>query len=296
MKLLDRVEEKKLVKQLRIARLALRLARLVRAKWVTSLIERFCYFSADRTERLQVVSSYHQHLLMHLDVHSWVERKILCTGYFERWVDEFLSRSLKPGHVALDVGANSGCHTLVMASAVGQTGRVLAFEPNPRMFDRLQANVKLNRFDHVATFPMAVSDAPGQLKLFIPALADYNQGLGSVHRANLEDICDEVAVETATLDEIVQANQLLRLDLIKIDVEGHELQVFKGAQQTLKKFKPILVFEFSERQWRNAGVTPQAVEDFLTDLGYELFVMRRGVTTSIRHGVAQECDLLAVPK
>lgn len=296
MKLLDRAEEKKLVKQMRVARLVLGLARVVRAKWVTSLIERYCYFSADRTQRLQVVSSYHGHLLMHLDVHSWVERKILCTGYFERWVDDFLSSSLKPGHVALDVGANSGCHTLVMASAVGQAGRVLAFEPNPRMFDRLQANVKLNRFEHVAIFPMAVSDAPGQLKLFIPAQADYNQGLGSVHRANLEDSCDEVSVETATLDAIVLANQLQRLDLIKIDVEGHELQVFKGAEQTLKKFKPILVFEFSERQWRNAGVTPQEVENFLNDLGYELFVMRRGVTTSIRHGVAEECDLLALPK
>ena len=296
MKIHNRAEEKTLVKQMWRARLVLGVARVVRAKWVTHLIDRYCYFSKDRSQRLQVVSPYHKNLLMHLDVHSWVERKILCAGYFERWVDEFLSSSLKPGYVAIDVGANSGCHTLVMAGAVGASGRVLAFEPNPRMLERLRANMSLNRIEHVTVLPMAVSDMPGQLKLFIPARTDYNQGLGSVHRANLEDSCDEVTVQTTTLDEQVEIHQLQRLDLIKIDVEGHELHVFKGAEKTLRKFKPILVFEFSERQWRNAGVMPHDVESFLHDLGYELFVMRRGVTTRIEQGVPEECDLLALPK
>ena len=296
LKIHSRTEEKKFVKRLRLARWVLALARLVRGKPVSRLISRFCYFGPDPDDRLQVVAPYHHDLLMHLDVHSWVERKILCTGYFERWVDDFLTRCLKPGYVALDVGANIGCHTLVMASAVGQSGRVLAFEPNPRVFARLQANIRLNRFANVDAFPVALSHQKEQQTLFIPGAANCNQGLASMHRANLDAGCEEVPVVTLTVDEVVQQQKLQRVDLLKVDVEGHEWQVFLGARETLARFRPVLVFEFSERQWRNGGFTPADVEAFMAEQGYELFVMRRGSTTSIRYGVAEECDLLALPK
>jgi len=294
MKILTKVEEKNLVWRFRFAMWSLALARVGRSKLITRLIERFCYF--EEGQRLQIIAPYHVNLLMHLDIHSWVERKILSAGYFERWVDIFLDRVLKPGYVAIDVGANSGCHTLVMASAVGGNGKVVAFEPNPRMFNRLKANVKLNRLENVDLCPVALSDQSGIVTLHIPKDGDYNQGLGSIHSANLEEASDQVNVPKISLDDWVDQHYLSRIDLIKIDVEGHEMQVFKGAYQTLKKFKPILIFEFSERQWRNAGVTAEQVEKLLGDLEYDLYVMRRNVTTSIRSGIREEGDVLALPR
>ena len=294
MKILTKVEEKNLVWRFRFAMWSLALARVGRSKLITRLIERFCYF--EEGQRLQIIAPYHVNLLMHLDIHSWVERKILSAGYFERWVDIFLDRALKPGYVAIDVGANSGCHTLVMASAVGGSGKVVAFEPNPRMFNRLQANVKLNRLENVDLCPVALSDQSGIVTLHIPKDGDYNQGLGSIHSANLEEASDQINVPKISLDDWVDEHYLSRIDLIKIDVEGHEMQVFKGAYQTLKKFKPILIFEFSERQWRNAGVTAEQVEKLLGDLEYDLYVMRRNVTTSIRSGIREEGDVLALPR
>jgi FkbM family methyltransferase len=164
------------------------------------------------------------------------------------------------------------------------------------MFDRLQANVQLNRFDNVDLCPVALSDQNGIVTLHIPKVGDYNQGLGSIHSANLENASDQIDVPKISLDDWVNQHCPSRIDLIKIDVEGHEMLVFKGAYQTLKNFKPILIFEFSERQWRNAGVATEEVEKLLDDLQYDLYVMRRTITTSIRSGISEEGDILALPR
>jgi FkbM family methyltransferase len=294
MKILTRKEEKNLILLFSLARWTLAIAKIVRSKLITRLIENFCYFG--EKGRLQIISTYHSNLLMHLDIHSWVERKILTTGYYEKYIDDFLVRALKPGHVAIDVGANTGCHTLVMASSVGMHGKVIAFEPNPRMFERLKANIQLNRFCHVELYPIALSERTGHVTLHIPKIGDFNQGLGTIHSANLDNHCDHIDASIVRLDEWVEQNAITRIDLIKIDVEGHEMQVFKGAYNTLLKFKPTLIFEFSVRQWSNAGVTPIEVEKFLNDLDYELFVMRKNTITSIKSGIKEQGDILALPR
>src|SRR2546426_8633981 len=198
--------------------------------------------------------------------------------------------------VAFDVGANVGCHTLVMANAVGATGRVMAFEPNPAIFERLRANLCLNRFTQVETVPLCLSDRAGRQTLFAPLDDDYNQGLASVHRENLDRRSRAIEVRSVTLDDFVSTRALERLDLLKIDVEGHEFQVVRGARQVLQQLRPLLVLEFSERQWENAGVRPCQLEDYLGELGYSLFVLREHSITGLEHGVCQECNLLAIPQ
>lgn len=292
----DRSAEKKFINRLRIIRFALKFARLVGGRPAAHLLNRTCYFGGGTKNRLEVIAPYQKSMLMHLDIHSYVERRILCTGHFEPWITDIITRSLKPGNVAIDVGANSGCHTLMMANAVGMSGKVLAFEPNPRMFSRLKANLRLNRFDHVEAFPVALSREQGRLNLFIPAEADFNQGRGSIHRDNLDAGCEEVSVDVKTLDSMVEEQKLQRIDLIKVDVEGHELPVFLGARQALKKFKPILIFEFIEKQWRSGGFAPADMEGLLVELGYELYVMRKEMTMSIKYGAGDTCDILALPK
>ncbi len=296
MKINTRSEEKRFVRRLRLIRMILGLSRFVRGKPITRLIDWLCYFGSGKENPLQIVAPYHGQLLMHLDVQSWVERKILCKGYYEPWVSDFIARSLKPGQVAIDIGANIGCHTLVMASAVGQGGMVLAFEPNPRILLRLQANLRLNRFDHVKALSTALGDKPGNASIFIPSELDHNQGVASMHKANLGGACQEIPIEVRLLDDVVRELNLQRVDLIKMDVEGHEWQVLLGAKQTLLRFKPVLLFEFSNRQWNNGGFAPEQVEEWLTNLGYELYVLRQQFTMSLRHGIPEHGDMLALPK
>lgn len=165
---------------------------------------------------------------------------------------------LRPGDVVLDVGANIGSHTLGFADAVGPTGTVHAFEPQRIVFQTLCANVALNSLTQVVTRQAAVGERAGTL--LVPPL-DYSQ----------PNNYGGLSLEGATVGEPVP---LLRLDdldlpacrLIKIDVEGMEARVLRGAHETLQRFKPLLYVE-NDRQDR-------AVEllDTLDALGYTMYM------------------------
>jgi FkbM family methyltransferase len=288
-------EEKKLESRLRWIRRIAGLSRHIRKRRISRFCNRAFYLGRDPASSLKLIAPYHRGLLIHIDTNSWLERWILNQDYYEPELVDFLERCLKPGMVALDVGANIGCHTLVMANAVGATGRVFAFEPNPAIHRRLRQNIALNRFAQVEVLPVCLGDHAGDETLFAPLEGEYNQGLASMHRGNLGPRCQEIAVTSVTLDDFVREQGLNRLDLLKVDVEGHEFQVLSGAGQVLRQFRPVLVLEFSERQWANAGVRPEQVEGYFAGLGYALYVLRAGYTTSIAHGLGEECNLVAVP-
>jgi FkbM family methyltransferase len=263
-------------------------------------ISRFCnrafYLGKDPDSSFKLIAPYHRGLLMHIDTNSWMERWVLNQGYYEPEVIAFLEHCLRPGMVAFDVGANIGCHTLPMANVVGPKGRVFAFEPNPAIHQRLLANIGLNRLTQVEAVAACLSNDSDLQTLFAPLDNEYNQGLSSMHRGNLGQRCQEISVTALTLDDFVSEQNLDQIDLIKIDVEGHEFQVLTGARQVLQQFRPILIMEFSLQQWANAGVKPEQVEDYLAELGYKLFVLRETFITSIEHGLNEECNVIALPQ
>ena len=290
------LEDNKLERRLAWLRRITGLSKHISKRRISRFCNRAFYLGRDPATSLKLLAPYHRGLLLHIDTNSWLERWILNQDYYEPELVDFLERCLKPGMVAFDVGANIGCHTLVMANAVAANGRVFAFEPNPAIHQRLRANITLNRFAQVEALPLCLSDHASEETLFAPYENEYNQGLASMHRGNLGPRCQEITVASVTLDDFVGERGLQRLDLLKVDVEGHEFQVLAGARHVLRQFRPVLVLEFSERQWANAGVRPEQVEDYLAGLGYELYVLRATFTTSIAHGLSEECNLVAVPK
>lgn len=295
MRIQSPLEEKKLENRLKWIRRITGLSKHISKRRISRFCNRAFYLGNDPASSLKLIAPYHRGLLIHIDTNSWLERWILNQDYYEPELVDFLERCLKPGMVACDVGANIGCHTLVMANAVGANGRVFAFEPNPAIHQRLLANISLNRFAQAEVLPLCLSDQARDETLFAPLDSEYNQGLASMHRGNLGPRCQEITVTSVTLDDFVREQGLNRLDLLKVDVEGHEFQVLSGGRQVLERFKPVLVMEFSERQWANASVLPEQAEDYLTKLGYSLYVLRAGFMTSIAHGLSEECNLVAVP-
>jgi FkbM family methyltransferase len=290
-------EERALEKRLTWIRRITRLSKHVAKRRISRLCNRIFYLNEDKPDSsLKFITRYHRGLLLHVDTNSWLERWILNQDYYEPELVQFLEHALRPGMVAFDVGANIGCHTLVMAQAVGPSGKVFSFEPHPAIHRRLESNVCLNRLANVELLPISLSDRPGRQTLFAPLDQEYNQGLASMHRSNLGQRCQEITITSSTVDDFVFDRNLQRLDLLKIDVEGHEFQVLTGAREVLRKLRPTLVLEFSERQWANAGSQPEQVEEFLAQLGYNLFVIRDSFISSIEHGVSEECNLLAVPQ
>ena len=219
-------------------------------------------------------------------------------GTYEPELRAILSSLLKPGAVAVDVGANVGWHTLLMAHRVGPTGQVLAVEANPSVRRRLADNLGINRMTQVEIVPYALAERAGQVTFFAPPGDDADSGNGHVVPATQVTADREMlkTVETRTLDAVVEAAGLSRLNVIKIDVEGYEWPVLQGARGTLARFRPHVFFEYVAEYAGRGGATPEDLMDYFTTRGYRLFALRRSWAESVNLADWPACaDFWAVP-
>jgi FkbM family methyltransferase len=210
-----------------------------------------------------------------VDTASFIEWEVFFLGDYEPETLSVLRSMIRPGQLAIDVGANIGTHTLGMACAA-ESVRVIAFEPNPRIFARLRANLALNPDCHVDARQIAISDHLGEIELFLPPDTATNQGQAS--QAG-DPLYRPIRVPCTTLDILFASENLSQLAVIKIDVEGFEATVLEGARELLLRHHPTLVFEFDRRQWARAGQEFGVVHQRLLELGYNEFAM------ASRHGL-----------
>ena len=160
---------------------------------------------------------------------------LMLDGYWEFWATEFIARTLRPGQVAWDVGANLGYYAVLMSAIVGPQGKVRAVEPNPRLALLCGRNLSLNGFwDRSSVHRQAVADRSGQTLRFRADITDPKNGRllppGTPPQVEQDDVL-EVAVQTVSLDDLAEE----RVDFIKIDVEGAEEQVWAGMQRMLDR-------------------------------------------------------------
>ncbi|MFA0761043.1 MAG: hypothetical protein HZLCBSQH_001147 [Candidatus Fervidibacterota bacterium] len=186
---------------------------------------------------------------------------------YEPNTQAFILQFLKPGMVAFDLGAHHGFYALLMAFCVGTTGKVIAFEPSPKERRKLVWHIRLNRLTQVQVEPFAVADKEGTLDLF---LTKDNSANSLSFPPSISPIVGRVTVPVTTLDAYCQRNGIKRLDLLKMDVEGAELLVLKGALQVLEKFRSTIVMEAMDRTTSQFGYTPADLFGFLKQFGYEI--------------------------
>jgi FkbM family methyltransferase len=197
---------------------------------------------------------------MELDLREVVDSQVYYTGEFEPETVETIDRLVRPGDVALDVGANVGFVTLTLAVRVGEAGRVYAFEPTERAFQRLARNLSLNSFPQVRALRLGVSDREGRTQARIR----------SSYRTDGIDSSTEQAISLVTLDLWAAREGLDRVDFIKIDTDGMEVQVFRGARATLERLRPGVFFELVPQAISDAGESAEELVRFLDGLGYRL--------------------------
>jgi FkbM family methyltransferase len=177
----------------------------------------------------------------------------------------FFRSYVKPGDVVVDVGANIGDTSIVCAQAVGATGMVYAFEPHPRVYSWLVENVRLNGLSNVATSNIALGAADDAAAFSNDRRDDMNRVIPSSVTA--------IQVPLKTLDGALR--DLPHVDLLKIDVEGFELFVLRGALGILKRTSAIYI-EVADRHFAEYGY---GVSDVLATLAHAGFSLRRGVDT-----------------
>lgn len=167
---------------------------------------------------------------------------VMLDGFWEIWLTQFLARILKPGMHVIDVGANYGYHTMLLADVVSDTGRVLAVEPNPVAAGLLRESVLLNGFaGHVQVIEAALGAvAEGSAELFVPAGEPKNAYVGGTldGRSGMRHSVTLTSIDRLLLD-------LGHVDLIKIDAEGGEEDIVVGMQNLLRTRPPALVLEFN---------------------------------------------------
>lgn len=151
---------------------------------------------------------------------------------------------LGPGSVAIDIGANNGLYCYFFEE-IARCKTVLAFEPLPHLYKKLA-----KWFPGIGVSPLAMSDAAGQAKIRIPyinhKLYETRAKLDSLKEADETDY-KEIGISTDTLDHVLASKNLQRIDLIKIDIEGHELKAINGAGATIAKYSPFLLVEIEKR-------------------------------------------------
>lgn len=190
---------------------------------------------------------------------------------------KLLKSILKPDDVFIDVGANVGVFTLMAAKRLVD-GQIHAFEPFKTNLNRLRANLSLNQFRNVVVNATALSNISSNRDLFISAVnasgGIRNTGLASFYVGKQEiSHSKKVSVSTITLDEYVQRSGLEKLDVIKIDVEGAEMDVLEGGLESLRKFRPIILMEVNERHLNYASRTIAELLKFWGSLDYSIAII-----------------------
>ncbi|HEY4194457.1 MAG TPA: FkbM family methyltransferase [Mucilaginibacter sp.] len=199
---------------------------------------------------------------------NYIEWSLLSTGTYEEEINKLIRISLKPGNVALDIGANIGLQTIRMAQSVGSKGSVYSFEPLSYLQDKFKKNIAFNRLENVTLFPFALSDQPNEITYSINE-NNWNQGTFSLNNKNAGGNTQQITIKVA--DQLTELQELRQLDLVKIDVEGFEFHVLKGLVMTLKKYKPRIIFEYDDNYWAGTGQKMDDCFKFLKDLNYELY-------------------------
>ena len=253
---------------------------------------------------------YGEDMLIAVDTTNWPGWNIFCFGFYSKHLDTIFSSIVADGDIVFDVGANIGDTTLLLAKQTGRMGKVYAFEPLPVVNRILRFNSTLNGMEQIRIFDYALADSEGQAtlqyptpgKTFSPMVGRSgitgSASLGDFDRTDAPDCpLQSITVECTTLDTVAHSENIESLRLIKIDVEGFDCRVIEGARNTIRKFRPFIIFEYNHHWERRGG---RKLRDALAVLeDYTLYGMvsrgRRSFQKIVDPNSFKGGDILAVP-
>ena len=184
----------------------------------------------------------------------------------------FLWKFLRPGMVFFDIGAYHGVFSLLAAKKLSSRGQVVAFEPSHRERRRFELHMRLNSIRGVRLEPYAMSAATGHLKFY--TVTSGFTTMNSLRKPETDYPIRETDVDTVSLDEYVLQYQITQIDLIKIDVEGGELEAFRGANRVLGTVRPIIICEVLDWVTRPWSYPAREIVQALRARDYEWFDFR----------------------
>lgn len=195
---------------------------------------------------------------------SVIGRDIILKGAWEAEVTSFICPGIVAGMTVLDVGADIGYYTLLFAKRVGEHGRVIAFEPISSAREKVEYNVVLNGYSNITVSHFALFSKSGATILEDPFQ------LSRINPAKSSSGKNDIEIQMVVFDEYASELDIKRIDLVKIDVEGAELDVLVGMRHSLEKYHPALLIEVHPEHIRHFDHTVDDMVGFLETMKYRI--------------------------
>jgi FkbM family methyltransferase len=214
-------------------------------------------------------------VLLSLSPNSHTERQIIPQGIANIGFFSLMSRFVSPGTIVVDVGAHIGTYAVPLAKAFPNI-EVHAFEPNPHAITRLYRNLSLNNVNNIHVHEAGVGASSGMMKLY--AYKGKDMGLSSFleHFRPTEE-SEEISVKVVTLDDVL-VNPSYKIGLIKIDVQGFEQDVLRGAEKLIDTHRPFIFFEHEDINFKDPTQALSAkryLQTFFAEKHYQVFYVTR---------------------
>ena len=198
-----------------------------------------------------------------------LDKNIYLNGPYEKDILNEFMKVVKSGDVCLDVGANIGHHSIFLAKLVGETGRVIAFEPIPKLADQIEDSARENKLENLKVVVSALGEKNYETVIHINK---YVIGSSSLLPTRYGTDVEKVNIKVSKLDDMCGDLKINKIDFIKIDVEGYEWFVLDGAKETISKYKPKIVIEYSPEYYRQNDITHMdMIISFLRDNNYSVY-------------------------
>jgi FkbM family methyltransferase len=223
-------------------------------------------------------------------------------GFFDYWGEDvgdlrFLWKALDPGMVFMDLGAYQGIYSVIAGKKLHGTGSIFAFEPSPREFHRLRLHLRWNRLSTARVEMLALGAEKSQTTFFQVKSGDTTRN--GLRAPDSRDTVTEIPVNITGLDEYIREQNIQRVDVIKLDVEGGEIDVLRGAAKVFREQRPTLICEVLDATTRAWGYDASEIIRAVQSYDYDWFDFNSDGSLephAERHSYPRVKNYLAVPR
>jgi FkbM family methyltransferase len=220
---------------------------------------------ANRTYKKRLPENF----FMLLNPTEHIQQQLFWYGYYEKEVGALLKEIVRPDDVFLDLGANIGYFSLLIASNSSSV-RIISFEPVKDLFQDMNDNISLNNIRNISTINATVGEMNVEKELFVSA--SDNSGMSSFHQPENYSGKKE-RVKVVAIDDWFKTSGLSKIDIIKLDIEGSELAALKGMKEVLQKQRPVLIVEVNPETLSMFNLKTSDIYDYLKQLNFKGFLI-----------------------
>ena len=198
-----------------------------------------------------------------------IQQQLFWYGYYEKELGELLKKIVRPGDVFLDLGANIGYFSLLVANN-SPAIKIISFEPVADLFQKMNDNISLNNIKNISTINAAVGEINEEKELYIAA--PDNLGMSSFKQPQ-NYAGKKEKVKLVAIDDWFKTSGLSKIDIVKLDIEGSEFAALNGMKEVIQKQKPVLIAEVNPETLLMFKLKPSDIYDYLKQLNFVGFLI-----------------------